>query len=182
MKENDSNSLTSENRGGQTTRGGRSGLRGRGRSTSSPGRGFRPYTDLQVYEKYMVRQGGELQWSKWETGAKAALRPAYGVQVEAITRVLREGDHPIPEPELSARNLSTPEKIEFHKLTMRKFEEWKKGAEVRREIRLTLLDKCTQQVRKVLLAAHPVDEIENLECKVTEFMVWLRKAAPSASF
>ena len=125
----------------------------------------------------MVRQGGELQWSKWETGAKAALRPAYGVQVEAITRVLREEEHPVAEPELSARNLNTPEKIEFHKLTMRKFEEWKKGAEVRREIRLTLLDKCTQQVRKVLLAAHPVDEIENLECKVTELMVWLRKAA-----
>ena len=103
---NDS-SLTSPTRGGQTPRGGRSGLRGRGRGTSSPGRGFRPYTDLQVYEKYMVRQGGELQWSKWETGAKAALRPAYGVQVEAITRVLREGDHPIPEPELSARNLGT---------------------------------------------------------------------------
>ena len=99
-KENDSNSLTPENRGGQTTRGGRSGPRGRGRGTTSPGRGFRPYTDLQVYERCMVRQGGELQWTKWENGAKAALRPVYGVQVEAITRLLREEEHPIPEPEL----------------------------------------------------------------------------------
>ena len=102
-KENDSNSLTSEIRGGQTPRGGRSGFRGRGRGTTSPGRGFRPYTDLQVDERCMVRQGGELQWSKWETGAKAALRPVYGVQVESITRVLRDEEHPIQEPELSAR-------------------------------------------------------------------------------
>ena len=90
IKENDSNSSTSDHRGGLTSRGGRSGLRGRGRGTTSPGRGFRPYTDLQVYERCMVRQGGELQWSKWENGAKAALRPAYGAQVEAITRVLHE--------------------------------------------------------------------------------------------
>ena len=107
IKENDSNSLTSETRGGQTIRGGRSGFRGRGRGTTSPGRGFRPYTDLQVYERCMVRQGGELQWSRWETGAKAALKPAYGVQVESITRVLRGEEHPIQEPELSARNLNT---------------------------------------------------------------------------
>ena len=177
MEENDSNSLTSEIRGGQTPRGGRSGLRGRGRGTTSPGRGFRPYTDLQVYERCMVRQGGELQWSKWETGAKAALRPAYGVQVESITRVLRDEEHPIQEPELSARNLNTPEKIEFHKLTMRKYEDWKKGAEIRREIRMTLLDKCTQQVKKAFLAAHPAEEVEHLECKVSVFMTWLRKAA-----
>ena len=141
IKEDDSNSLTSKTRGGQTTKGGRSGVRGRGRGTTSPGRGFRPYTDLQIYERCMVRQEGELQWSKWETGAKAALRFAYGVQIESITRVLRDEEQPMQEPELSARNLNTPEKIEYHKLTMRKYEDWKNGAEIRREIRMTLLDK-----------------------------------------
>ena len=47
----------------------------------------------------------------------------------------------------------------------------KKGAEIRREIRMTLLDKCTQQVRKAFLAAHPAEEIEHLECRVSVFMV-----------
>ena len=32
-------------------------------------------------------------------------------------------------------------------------------------------------MRKVLLAAHPAEEIEHLECKVSVFMMWLRKAA-----
>ena len=58
---------------------------------------------------------------------------------------------------------------------IRKYEDWKKGAETRREIRMTLLDKCTQHVWKALLAAHPVEEIENLEWKVSEFMIWLHK-------
>ena len=42
---------------------------------------------------------------------------------------------------------------------------------------MTLLDKCTQQVRKTLIAAHPAEEIEHLECRVSIFMIWLRKAA-----
>ena len=70
-----------------------------------------------------------------------------------------------------------PQKIEFHKLTMKKFGEWKKGAGTTRDIRMILLDKCTQQVRKALLAVHPVEEIENLKCRVSVFMTWLRKAA-----
>ena len=81
------------------------------------------------------------------------------------------------EPEFNPRNLNTQEKIELHKMSMKKFEEWKKGAEIRRDISMTLLDKCTQQVRKVLLAAHPAEEIEHLECKVMDFMTWVRKAA-----
>ena len=109
-------SLTSPTRGGQSPRGGRSGLRGRGRGTPSPGRGFRPYTDLQVYERCMVRQGGELQWVKWENGAKAALRPAYGAQVEAITRILRDEEHPIPEPELSGQRLRVSPSFPIHML------------------------------------------------------------------
>ena len=48
---------------------------------------------------------------------------------------------------------------------------------MRRNIRMTLLDRCTHQVRKALLAAHPEEEIEHLECKVMDFMTWLRKAA-----
>ena len=103
IKENDSNSLTSETRGGQTTRGGRSGDRGRGRT----GHGWQhSYSDLQLYERYTIRQGRDLPWLKWESGAKAALRPAYGAQVEAVTRILQEELHPVLEPEFSPRNLN----------------------------------------------------------------------------
>ena len=72
------------------------------------------------------------------------------------------------DPEFSARNLNTPEKIEFHKISMKKYETWKMGAESRRNLRLTLLDRYTQQVRKAQLAAHPVEEIESLECRVLD--------------
>ena len=96
-----------------------------------------------MYERYTIRQGGDLQWTKWESGAKAALRPSYGAEVESITRVLREEEHPIPEPEFSARNLNTTEKIEVHKLSQQKYDAWKKGAEVRRSSRMTLMDRCT---------------------------------------
>ena len=40
-----------------------------------------------------------------------------------------------------------------------------------------MLDRCTQQVRKALLAAYPVEEIESFECRVMDFMTWLRMAA-----
>ena len=63
--------------------------------------------------------------------AKAPLRSQYGAQVKSISRALHEEDHPMTESEFSARNLNTPEKIEFHKLSMKKFEIWKKGAESR---------------------------------------------------
>ena len=42
---------------------------------------------------------------------------------------------------------------------------------------MTLLDRCTQQVRKALLAVHPVEEIESLECRVIDFMTCMRKEA-----
>ena len=77
------------------------------------------------WEFYIVRQGGDVQWTKWEAEAKTALRHAYGVQVESITRVLREENHPVAEPEFSARVLNTEEKIEFHKMSMQRFEVWK---------------------------------------------------------
>ena len=80
---NDS-SLTCKIWGGPEPREGRG--RGHGRGTKSPGRGFRPYSDLQVYERFMVRQGGEIQWSKWEAGAKVALRSAYGVHNQGTPR------------------------------------------------------------------------------------------------
>ena len=118
---------------------------------------------------------------KWEVGAKSSLRPTYGAHVESITRVLREEEHPIPEPEFSARNLNVQEKIEFHELSMKKFEIWKKGTVSRRDTRINLLDRCTQQVRKALLAAHSVEEIESLECRVIDFMTCLSKAAQDPS-
>ena len=37
-----------------------------------------------------------------------------------------------------------------------------------------LLDRCTQQA---LLAVHPVEEIESLECMGMDSMTWMRKAA-----
>ena len=173
---------TSENSGRQEPRGGHGGGSGRGRGSPKPGRGHRSsYSDLQVYERYIIRQGGEIPRSRWDQGAKAALRPAYGAHVESITIVLRKEEHPIPEPEFSARNLNTQEKIEFRKMSMQKFDIWKKGAESRRDIWMTLLDRCTQQVRKALLAAHLVEVIESLECRVMDFMTWLRKVVQDLS-
>ena len=32
-------------------------------------------------------------------------------------------------------------------------------------------------MRKALLAVHPVEEVERLECRVSDFMTWLRKAS-----
>ena len=111
-------SLTCESRGGQEPRGGRG--RGRGRGPKSSGRGYRtPHSDLQVYERYTIRQGGDIQWNKWENSAKAALRSQYGAQVESISRVLQEELHPMTEPEVRARNLNTPEKITTLLLTVR---------------------------------------------------------------
>ena len=66
-------------------------------------------------------------------------------------------------------------------MSMQRFEVWKKGAESKRDIRTTLLDRCTQQVRKALLAAHPVEEIESLECRVIDFITLMRKAAQDPS-
>ena len=78
---------------------------------------------------------------------------------------------------MNARNLNTPEKIEVHKSTQKKFDTWKKDAEFRRDIRMTIHDRCTQQVRKALLAAHPIEDIEHLEYRITEFMTWARKTS-----
>ena len=64
---------------------------------------------------------------------------------------------------------------------MKKFQIWKKGAESRRDIKMNLLDRCTQQVRKALLAAHLLQETESLECRVIDFMTSLRKAAQDPS-
>ena len=97
--------------------------------------------------RYAIRQGGELQWGKWEQDAKAALRPQYRAQVDSITRVLREEEHPLKEPEFSSRALNTAKKIEFNNMSQQKFDAWKKGAETRRDIRVALPDHCTQQVR-----------------------------------
>ena len=62
-------------------------------------------------------------------------------------------------------------------MSIKRYEIWKKGAKLRGDIRVTLLDRCTQQVRKALFAVHTVEEIESLECRVMEFMTWMRKVA-----
>ena len=74
--------------------------------------------------------------------------------MESITRVLREEEHSIPEPEFSARSLNTQEKIEFHKMSMQRFEIWKKGAESRRDIRMTLLDYYYLEARSITTLLH----------------------------
>ena len=69
----------------------------------------------------------------------------YGAQVESIISVLPEEERPVEEPEFSPRTLNTSEKIEVFKIQPRKFKEWKRSAELRRDVRMTLLNRCTQQ-------------------------------------
>ena len=85
------------------------------------------------------------------------------------------GAHLVVEPELNRGSLSLQEKIEFYKIQQHKFDTWKKGVEIRRD--MTLLDRCNQTVRKALLAAHPIEQVKELKATESEFTKWLRKAA-----
>ena len=42
---------------------------------------------------------------------------------------------------------------------------------------MALLDKCNTQVKKVLFAEHPIEQIELLTCTVTDCIAWIRKAS-----
>ena len=49
--------------------------------------------------------------------------------------------------------------------------------ELRKGTRLALSDKCNAQVKKVLFAEHPIEQIELLTCTVTDRIAWIRKAS-----
>ena len=54
--------------------------------------------------------------------------------------------------------------IEISRQEQKYYEEWAKGAELRKEITLAILDKCNGQVKKMLFAKHTIDQIEYLTC------------------
>ena len=110
-------------------------------------------------------------------GAKEVLRPQYGPQVESLERILPAEREPKEKPELTPAAVSNKANIEFFRHEQREYEEWAKDAEMRKGIRLALLDKCNTQVKKVLFAEHSIEEIESLTSTVTDFITWIRKAS-----
>ena len=88
-----------------------------------------------------------------------------------------EESHPIEKPELTPAALSTKANIEMFRQEQKNYDDWAKAAELRKGIRLAILDKCNVQVKKVLSAEHPIDQIESLTCKVTDCIAWIRKAS-----
>ena len=46
---------------------------------------------------------------------------------------------------------------------------------------MALLDKCNTQVKKVLFAEHPIEQIELLTCTVTDCIAWIRKASKDST-
>ena len=101
---------------------------------------------------------------KWNKSGTSSLQRCSSEDHNAS---LSRTNHPIVGPELARGALSTQEKHEYHKLSQQEYDAWKKGAEIRKDIIMTLLDRCTQQVWKVLPAAHSVEDIKELNCKVT---------------
>ena len=63
--------------------------------------------------------------------------------------------------------LSTKANIEMFRQEQKNYDEWAKAMELRKGIHLAILDKCNGQVKKALFAAHRIDQIESLTCKVT---------------
>ena len=115
----------------------------------------------------MVKPGTNIVWSKWLAGAKKTLRAQYGSQVESLERTTR-----------SMRQLSREKaNIEFFRHELKTYEDWEKKAELRKGIRLALLDKCNTKVKKFLFASHAIETIENLTCQVTDLVAWIRHAS-----
>ena len=67
--------------------------------------------------------------------------------------------------------------IELVRHELKTYNEWARQADLRKGIRLALLDKCNAQVKKVLFVEHPIEQIELLTCTVTDCIAWIRKAS-----
>ena len=77
-----------------------------------------------------------------------------------MERVLPDEDTLVEKLELTAVALSNKANIEYYFQQQMEYEEWERKAELRKGIRLTLLDRCNAQVKKVLTARHNTDEVE----------------------
>ena len=163
-----------ETRGG----GGRGRRSGRGSGGRNPW-GGRARSSAQTFSGSagIVKPGTNIIWSKWLAGAKETLRTQYGSQVESLERILPEEKEPKEKPELTSAALSNKANIELFRHEMKAYEDWERKAELRKGIRLALLDKCNQQVKKVLFANHAIETIENLTCQVTDLVAWIRHAS-----
>ena len=164
---------TSDSRGG----GGRGRGSGRGGGRNPWGRG-KERSNVQAFtgSAGMVRPGTNVVWSKWLAAAKETLRTQYGSQVESLERVLPEEATPVEKSELNAAALSNKINIEYFRHELKTYEDWEKKAELRKGIRLALLDKCNTQVKTVLFPSHAIETIENLTCQVTDLVAWISQS------
>ena len=80
----------------------------------------------------------------------------------SLYRVLPEEDDPVEKSELTPAALSIKSNIAG--------------------ICLALLDKYNVEVKKVLSAEHPIDQVESLTCTVTDCIAWIRKASKDPTF
>ena len=72
-------------------------------------------------------------------------------------RVLSEEAHPVEKLELTSAALSIKANIEMFRQEQKNYDDWAKAAELRKGVRLAILDKCNVQVKKVLFAEYPID-------------------------